>query len=796
MKPDPVEGTTRLRDVIKGIRSCKTAAEERNVVSEESARIRSSFRQENCPFRHRNVAKLIFFQMLGYNTQFAHIECLKLIVSKKYVEKKIGYLALVQLMGEDDELTLMAISSIKADLASDKHNVVGMALSAIANTANADMCRELAMDVVRLMAPGSPTSIRTKAILAGSRIVRKCPDLIEDYLQPALALVDETHTQTLGAGISLMLEIVKQDPERLSRFAVFSTTFQRSLKNLLQPDGQAELIIHNVVDVFTQCRLIEMLRLIGKSGEQHCQQMEVTLANVLSSTELVRQTGRAIVYECCKTILEIPSSISLRAQALNTLDSLIVSKENNTRFIALKALTREASVSPESVSKFRTGVLGCLQDPDRSVATMAVELLVLLVNQDNVKTIVKDLLQLLAAVEGDLKETIATKICLIAELHKYDQNWYVETMVKVLEITKEIGEDTVCRTVNTIVGARDLREYAVKVLFFSVRENMGQEALVSLATWCIGEYADLLVGGRRVPSLPALPTASEVVDLLQALLARDISVPCKQYTLTAVAKLAVRIPSQLSACKYVLENESLSPVLELQQRACEYLALLDETWTPLRSTLFAEMPIFEKEDTRVVTPAVQPITPMQTTVATAAFPAVQPQPPAPVQTTTLNLLEMDLLGDAPSAMSPIPTPPQGALADVFSTQAASSSQPPSSRLQLDAYRDSFLSISFDCFKEDLSHPEVTTILMTLGTPSPVPLTNVKVLPLAPKNLRVNLFAASSSTVSVSTPVTQQLKVTNASHGTKQIALKLKVEYECQGEAFKAEQIVSSFPVSF
>ena len=763
------EGTTRLRDVVKAVRSCKTAAEERSVISEESARIRASFRLENCPYHHRNVAKLIFFSMLGYTTNFAHVQCLKLIVSRKYVEKKMGYLALVQLMGEEDELTLMAISSIKADLASDKPNIVGMALSAIANTANPDMCRELAVDIGRLISGGN-AAVRAKAILAGTRVVRKCPDLMEDLVQLAVGLVEERHTQTLGAGVSLIIEIIKQDPERLGRFAVYNSSLQRSLKDIVRQDSHYELTVHNIVDPFTQCRIVELLRYIGKGSPQEAALMETTLSGLLSGTEMNKQTGRAMVYECCKTILEIESSQALRSQALNMLDSMLISKENNTRFIALKALAREASVSPNSVHKFRSGVLGCLQDPDKAVATKALELLVLLINEDNVKVIVRDLLHLLTAVDGELKEAIATKLCLVAELHKYDQHWYLETMVKVLELTMDVGEDTVARTANTIISSPELQDQAVKLLFFALREHPTQEGLGTLGLWCIGEYAHLLIGGKRPTELPPLPTPNEVVELLQLVLTRSVSLTCKQYALTAVAKVAVRIPSEISTCRYVLEGESLSPSIELQQRACEYLELLDGKWESMRPALFAAMPSFDKE------------VPTDTSMPTQ--PSPEPKP------ATSSLLELDLLGDVDH--SPV-TPP--ALNEVFRTELPQPHSVPNS-LTVEAYRDSNLAITFHCSKENPSHPEVTLLTMVVSTHSPIPIEKLKVLPLAPKNLRVNLFAASAQTVTSTAPVTQDMRVTNLNHGEKQIALKLKIEYERQGGCIQAEQVVSSFPTNY
>ena len=55
----------KLRDLIRQVRACKTAAEERAVIAKESAMIRTAIREEQAHYRHRNVAKLLFMHMLG-----------------------------------------------------------------------------------------------------------------------------------------------------------------------------------------------------------------------------------------------------------------------------------------------------------------------------------------------------------------------------------------------------------------------------------------------------------------------------------------------------------------------------------------------------------------------------------------------------------------------------------------------------------------------------------------------------------------------------------------------------------
>jgi AP-1 complex subunit gamma-1 len=60
----------KLRDLIRKVRACKTAGEERAVIAKESAMIRTAIREEQVHYRHRNVAKLLFMHMLGRSYGF------------------------------------------------------------------------------------------------------------------------------------------------------------------------------------------------------------------------------------------------------------------------------------------------------------------------------------------------------------------------------------------------------------------------------------------------------------------------------------------------------------------------------------------------------------------------------------------------------------------------------------------------------------------------------------------------------------------------------------------------------
>lgn len=77
----------RLRDLIREIRSARTAADERAVVNKECATIRDSFRDQDNTYRCRNVAKLLYIHMLGYPAHFGQV-C-------SYLNKILIFLSLI-----------------------------------------------------------------------------------------------------------------------------------------------------------------------------------------------------------------------------------------------------------------------------------------------------------------------------------------------------------------------------------------------------------------------------------------------------------------------------------------------------------------------------------------------------------------------------------------------------------------------------------------------------------------------------------------------------------------------------
>lgn len=71
-------GTVRVRDLIRVVRSCKTAQDERDVITKECAFIRTAFKGDDNDARARNMAKLLYIHMMGYPAHFGQVSTTKL----------------------------------------------------------------------------------------------------------------------------------------------------------------------------------------------------------------------------------------------------------------------------------------------------------------------------------------------------------------------------------------------------------------------------------------------------------------------------------------------------------------------------------------------------------------------------------------------------------------------------------------------------------------------------------------------------------------------------------------------
>ncbi|CAI8608910.1 unnamed protein product [Vicia faba] len=253
-----------------------------------------------------------------------------------------------------------------------------------------------------------------KAALCSLRIIKKVPDLAENFVNPATALLREKHHGVLITGVQLCTELCKVSSEALEHIRKKCTEgLVRTLNDLANSPYSPEYDIAGITDPFLHIKLLRLLRALGEGDADASDSMNDILAQVATKTESNKVAGNAILYECVQTIMSIEDNGGLRVLAINILGRFLSNRDNNIRYVALNMLMRAVSADAQAVRRHRATILECVKDADASIQKRALELVYVLVNETNVKALTKELVDHLEVSDQDFREDLTTKICSI-----------------------------------------------------------------------------------------------------------------------------------------------------------------------------------------------------------------------------------------------------------------------------------------------------------------------------------------------------------------------------------------------
>eukprot|EP00019_Armaparvus_languidus_P013517 CAMPEP_0168586044 /NCGR_PEP_ID=MMETSP0420-20121227/4058_1 /TAXON_ID=498008 /ORGANISM="Pessonella sp." /LENGTH=858 /DNA_ID=CAMNT_0008621077 /DNA_START=61 /DNA_END=2634 /DNA_ORIENTATION=+ len=570
------------------------------------------------------MAKLIYIHTLGYPTTFAQMECLKLVVSQYYSDKRIGYLGLMLLMDEKQEVLMLVTNSLRSDLSHPNHFIVGLALCSLANIASPEMCRDCSPDIEKLLQTSNPY-ITKKATLCAVRICRKVSDLRENFVNLVRPLIGAKNHGVKLTGITLLTELLERRAVSPKKFRDLVPSLVASLKALTVSGYSPEYDVSGATDPFLQVRILKLLRILGARDSNASEAMNDVLAQVATNTETTRNVGNAILYEAVQTIMTIKSETGLKVLAVNILGKFLANKDNNIRYVALNTLSKVVAHDVQSVQRHRNTIVDCLKDADVSIRRRALDLIYSLVNPQNVRILVRELLNFLLVSDVQFRPDLTAKLCAVAERHAPNRRWHIDTMLRVLSLAGAyVPEQVPHALIFTIGNTPELHAYAAYRMHDALARQgvTAHDTLTQVAVWCIGEYGDLLVAPPAPPLDPSTMRVSEddALQLLETVAQRSMTpssdgsrrlAPDSQplyssvasgdaarvrgYVTTALVKLTTRfsansqqrITSLLTRFATHIDPES-------QQRAVEYLALRQQT-DDIKREIVQRMPVLDEE---------------------------------------------------------------------------------------------------------------------------------------------------------------------------------------------------------
>ncbi|KAM4894372.1 AP-1 complex subunit gamma-1 isoform 2-T3 [Sylvia borin] len=761
----------RLRELIRTIRTARTQAEEREMIQKECAAIRSSFREEDNTYRCRNVAKLLYMHMLGYPAHFGQLECLKLIASQKFTDKRIGYLGAMLLLDERQDVHLLMTNCIKNDLNHSTQYVQGLALCTLGCMGSSEMCRDLAGEVEKLLKT-SNSYLRKKAALCAVHVIRKVPELMEMFLPATKNLLNEKNHGVLHTSVVLLTEMCERSPDMLAHFRKLVPQLVRILKNLIMSGYSPEHDVSGISDPFLQVRILRLLRILGRNDDDSSEAMNDILAQVATNTETSKNVGNAILYETVLTIMDIKSESGLRVLAINILGRFLLNNDKNIRYVALTSLLKTVQTDHNAVQRHRSTIVDCLKDLDVSIKRYAPS-----------------------------------------------KRWHIDTIMRVLTTAGSyVRDDAVPNLIQLITNSVEMHAYTVQRLYKAILGDYSQQPLVQVASWCIGEYGDLLVSGQCEEEEPIQVTEDEVLDILESVLISNMSASVTRgYALTAIMKLSTRFTCTVNRIKKVVSIYGSSIDVELQQRAVEYNALFKK-YDHMRPALLERMPVMEKVTTNGPAEIVQTNGETETAVLETKPPpsGLQPTnqandlldllggsditPVIPTAPTTKPATAggelLDLLGDLNLTGSPVPAPAPQIAQPSFLLDGLTS--PPlfndiaAGIPSITAYNKNGLKIDFT-FERSNTNPSVTVITIQASNSTELDMTDFVFQAAVPKTFQLQLLSPSSSVIPAfnSGTITQVIKVLNPQK--QQLRMRIKLTYNHKGSAMQDLAEVNNFP---
>ncbi|KAI9705741.1 MAG: AP-3 complex subunit delta [Bogoriella megaspora] len=313
---------------------------------------------------------------------WAAFNVLEVMSSQKYQQKRVGYLSAVQTFRPDTEVLMLAENLLKKDLSSPQPITISLALATIPHVLSPPMANSLLSDLLPRLTHSHP-AIRKKTIVTLYRLALVYPET----LRPAWPkirerLSDENEDPSVTAAIiNVVCELGWRRPQDFLPLAP-------RLFDLLVQGGNNWMAI-KVIKLFAVLTPLEP-RLVKK--------LVPPLTSIIKTTPAM-----SLLYECINGIIQGgilgQSEGSIESDEIAKLcvgklrSMLVVEGDPNLKYVALLAFAKIVVSHPFLVSQHQDVILECIDDPDISIRTRALDLVVDMVNPDNLTTIVERLMR-------------------------------------------------------------------------------------------------------------------------------------------------------------------------------------------------------------------------------------------------------------------------------------------------------------------------------------------------------------------------------------------------------------------
>ena len=600
-------GETTLREMIEEFRRSRTINEERMTVQKYRGYLRENMNNLSNEQRSQGILKLMWMNMLGYDTEFALVECMNSLFIDSFQLKTLGYLGLTMFLSRKSEVLLMVTNRIRMDLEDQTNDfVVSAALKTFSEIADDQMAQEL-FPILKNLLTHESKYVRKKVCLAIGRVLHQKSDLVLELRPSFTSLLSENNNGLLLCSLHLARQVMTLKPKEFH--FIFSDSLGHLLAKLRKTSSKSNgnYLINRVNDPFLQAALVDfLLEFLSLKQTQNLESYEDIVSEfgscLLSVYNDIQHssgsTARAILYQIARAIMQLPeASHALKKVGIAILGSFLQLKNRNYLFVSLKMLVFISKKYASEVSRHNSMIMRCVNDKDFSVKKLALEILLNTTDSDNLRD-----------VSGLFFEELLKEKCPQHASQMAFQNLKLilksgTTQLEIIEMTFRLLQ---CLASNTSIqgselfclfhlisnGSQSQLFASVKALFLlGNTDNLTKPNLVSVASWVLGEFSEVLTLGRDIKTSNKIPKISWM-QIVQVLLKIDIKYFAKNlevtnYILTAVLKIYSKV-DQLKIKQIIVDwfiNIARQQIGGVSSKAKQYLRIMQLTPSDLEEIL-------------------------------------------------------------------------------------------------------------------------------------------------------------------------------------------------------------------
>jgi AP-2 complex subunit alpha len=330
-----------------------------------------------------------------------------------------------------------------------------------------------------------------------------------------------------------------------------------------------------------------------KSEDSHVRKLirealQKIMDSALEMPKNVQQNNaqNAVLFEAINLVIHLDTEQDLMVQISTRLGKFIASRETNVRYLGLEAMTHLAARAEtlDPIKKHQSIIIGSLRDRDISVRRQGLDLLYSMCDQTNAQAIVQELLRYLQSADYAIREEMVLKIAILTEKYATDVQWYVDISLRLIAMAGDHVSDEVWqRVIQIVTNNEELQVYAAQNILQYVKSDC-HETLVKIGGYLLGEFGHLIADTKGCSPIEQFMALNGKL--------RGCPSSTRAIILSSFVKFVNLFPEIKPQLLQTFRNYSHSLDSELQQRACEYLALASMPTDDLLRTVCDEMPPF------------------------------------------------------------------------------------------------------------------------------------------------------------------------------------------------------------